>query len=121
MTEVVCDNYFFLHNTEIEGKHIKYECRYIFIPTLIGLYVYFGRKLVSYRILGKACLMLSYSSLSKLNMVGCSTSFLVFKTRGCLLKFLKTFYELKYFILKKKWIISFTVCSDLDERGCHVV
>ena len=81
----------------------------------------FGRKLVSYGILGKACLMLSYSSLSKLNMLGCSTSFLVFKARGCLLKFLKTFYELKYFILKKKWIISFTVCSDLDERGCHVV
>lgn len=39
MTEVVSKNYFFLHNTEIQGKHMKYEGRCIFIQALIGIYV----------------------------------------------------------------------------------
>ena len=56
MTEVVCDNYFFLHNTEIEGKHIKRECRYIFISTLIGLYVYVWQKVGQLRNIRKSML-----------------------------------------------------------------
>ena len=39
MTEVVSENYFFLHNNEFEGKHIKYESCYMFIQALIGIYV----------------------------------------------------------------------------------
>ena len=38
MSEGVSDNYFFLDNTEIQGKRIKYEGRYIFIQDLLRVY-----------------------------------------------------------------------------------
>lgn len=53
MTEVVSKNYFFLHNTEIQGKHMKYEGRCIFIQALIGIYVSVREKVSRFRNIGK--------------------------------------------------------------------